>query len=142
VMILASELRYSARLVALVLSMHMDRNGGSCFPSLTTLARESGLGRSTVVRALAQIEEAGLIQRVGGSHGKPTRYQARSPTTGLLVVPQRDGAVPQRASAAGHKDVQESVHNISNRAQARKQRKGRTAGARSDWGHFPGADAG
>jgi hypothetical protein len=90
-LIIESELPSPAKLVALVLSTHMDRDGGSCFPSLTTIAQESGLGRSTVCRALDQIEGAGLIERVRGGTvrgGSPrlTRYRATSPTAGLGVV--------------------------------------------------------
>jgi hypothetical protein len=54
--VIASELGSSARLVALVLSLHMDRNGGSCFPSITTLQREASLARSTVCNALKEID--------------------------------------------------------------------------------------
>ena len=125
-MILASDLGSNARLVAHTLSTHMDRNGGSCFPSITTIQRESGLGRSTVCRALAELERAGFVQRLRGGRGRPTRYVATSPTAGLALVPQRDSTSP----TAGHEDVHEDVHNFSGRAHARRK-KGVRSGERT-----------
>jgi DNA-binding transcriptional MocR family regulator len=119
-----SDVRSSARLVALMLSTHMDRNGGSCFPSLTTLSGETGLGRSTVCRALNELDSAGLIRRVRQGRGRPTRYLATSPATGLPVVPQRDSGSP----ALAPEDVQEDVHT-SSRAPAARAGRGRRAGS-------------
>jgi DNA-binding FadR family transcriptional regulator len=118
----------SARLVALVLSTHMDRNGGSCFPSVTTIAREAGLGRSTVFRALEALERADYVERLRGGRGRPNRYRATSPTVGLLVVPERDAT----SAGAGHEDVQEDVHKFSPRAVARAGRRKPRARGRPD----------
>jgi hypothetical protein len=82
----ASDLPSTARLVALVLSMYMDGNGGSCFPSLTTIAEGTGLGRSTVIRALAERKRAHFIQRVKGGPTTPNRYRATSPVAGLPLA--------------------------------------------------------
>jgi DNA-binding transcriptional MocR family regulator len=124
-----SDLRSSARLVALVLSTHMDRNGGSCFPSLSTIARETALGRSTVKRALDALQEAGFIERVSGGPTTPNRYRAGRPGVNLPL-----GSLERRGRpTVGHEDVQEDVHNPSPRADAR--RKGRERApkkARSD----------
>jgi DNA-binding transcriptional MocR family regulator len=122
-LIVASDnLTSNARLVAFVLSTHMDRNGGSCFPSITTLQREAGVARSTVCRALNQLEREGLLERARGGRGRPTRYRATS-ATGVLVdvelVPQADST-----SATGvPEDVQEGVQNIFTRADARSKGK-------------------
>ena len=120
----AERLPASARLVALVLSTHMDRNGGSCFPSLTRLQGESGLARSTVCLALDRLDREGLISRVRGGRGRPTRYLATSPITGLPVVRSSDSTRP----AVVPEDVQEDVYKPSGRADARRQRRGRAAG--------------
>jgi DNA-binding transcriptional MocR family regulator len=127
-LIIESELPSPAKLVALVLSTHMDSNGGSCFPSLTTLAQESGLGRSTVCRALDQVARAGLVKRVRGGRGKPPRYRATSPTAGLVVVPERDSSSP----TAGPEDVQEDVHNPSRARTRARERSARAESARSE----------
>ena len=128
-LITGSELPWTARLVALVLSTHMNRNGGSCHPSLTTIAQESGLGRSTVCRALAELERSRFLRRdPGGPPKRPTRYRASSPTAGLVVVPERDSSSP----AAGHEDVHKDVQNLSRaRARAEERKSARAAGARS-----------
>jgi hypothetical protein len=68
-LVVGSDVGKSARLVAFVLPTHMDRNGGSCFPSLTTISRESGLARSTVCIALTELASAKLVERVPGGSG-------------------------------------------------------------------------
>jgi hypothetical protein len=125
-LILASELRPSARLIAFALSTHMDSDGGSCFPSLTRLQRETGLSRSGVILALAELERASLIERVRGGRGRPTRYRATSPLTGLPVV----HSVDPTSALSGPEDVQEDAHNYSGRAHARrKKERGARAGS-------------
>lgn len=49
------------RAVLLVLADRAD-DSGQCWPSHSTLARESGLARSTVKKVLIQLREAGLIR--------------------------------------------------------------------------------
>jgi hypothetical protein len=126
-LIVESELPSPAKLVALVLSTHMDSNGGSCFPSLSTIAREAALGRSTVIRALADLERAQLIEKVKGGPTGSNRYRATSPTAGLVVIPERELPSP----TAGHEDVQEDVHNPSARVRARGRKRARRS-ARSE----------
>ena len=86
-MILASELGPSARLVAFVLSTHMDRNGGSCFPSITTIQRETGYGARPFAARSTELERAGLDRAAPGRRDRPTRYAA-------LVVAHRDYGSP------------------------------------------------
>ena len=60
----------------------MDRNGASCFPSLTRIQREANLARSTVCSALDQLESARFIARArgGSSESQPAIAQpVRSP---------------------------------------------------------------
>lgn len=72
---MTSGLTPTERLVGLTLSLHMDRDGGSCWPSLTTLANETGLSRRTVIRALNTLDAEGYIKRARGGPGRPTRYE-------------------------------------------------------------------
>src|SRR6185295_12173612 len=51
------------KLVLLVLANRADGKTHECFPSLTTIARETGLARSTVTQALGRLESLGLIRR-------------------------------------------------------------------------------
>jgi predicted ArsR family transcriptional regulator len=154
--IIASTVGSSARLVALVLSTHMDRDGGSCFPSLTTLARETGLSRRTVCNALDELEHAGLVERARTGRGRPTRYRATSATTALAGAAGSAADDTQlvqllhltSATAAPEdvqEDAQESVHKTykpKRRANARQTRKGaRAAGAHPDSNYLDGDGA-
>lgn len=64
--------------VALTLSLHMSERGESCFPKLTTLARETSRGRSTIAAALAGLEANGWL-KVERDPGKSNRYTAKLP---------------------------------------------------------------
>lgn len=127
-----SDLPYTDRHILMTLASLADPNTASIpdrfMPSLTELARFTGLGRSTVARRLIEIENAKWVQReqpsVQDAWGKKERTAyhlcipvqvSTSPTTGL--VPEGDqsqngtspaegpGLVPERDStspAAGH----------------------------------------
>ncbi len=47
-----------------MLDMHADRATGACFPALATLAREMGVSRRTVQRALDDLERLGFVERI------------------------------------------------------------------------------
>ena len=94
-LVVGAPLPWWAKWVAVALSLHMDGDGGSCWPSVSTLAAETGLSRATVFRALAVLAddpekdgkrkpgEAAFIVRRPGGHGPTdtTRYRA--------VIPRR-----------------------------------------------------
>jgi hypothetical protein len=128
--VIGSGIESSARLVALVLSMHMNRNGGSCFPSLTTLQRETGLSRTCVCKALKELEAAKLIERLR-SPGRVTHYLATSPLSGLPLVRSADSTSPPDVP----EDVQEDVHNPSPRVRAGGKEQGRRARGARPTGH-------
>ena len=81
-----SELQGLDKLVLIVLANHCnDQDGnpkrGLAWPSVTTSARETGSGRSTVNRALNRLEAGGFLTRE--NHGtRSTHYR--------LSVPERD----------------------------------------------------
>lgn len=58
----ASPLNSSQRLVGLVLSLHMNEVGASCFPGHDRLAHETGLHRVTVTRAVRDLERRGFLR--------------------------------------------------------------------------------
>jgi hypothetical protein len=59
-----SDLSRRARLVASVLFTYMDPDGGSCFPSLATIAHDAGYsGTSSVLDGLAELEAGGWLLR-------------------------------------------------------------------------------
>lgn len=90
--ICASELAPTSRLVAHVLAVHMNAARASCFPGMATIARESGLCRRSVVRAVQDLEARGYIAVVerGGTKrsgkARSNSYEARFPT-GDTVAP-------------------------------------------------------
>ena len=57
-----SELNHRARAVYMYLKDHADRED-KCWPGIRTMARELGLSRSTVKRALDDLCKAGLLTR-------------------------------------------------------------------------------
>ena len=62
---------------------------GECYPSLTTLAKDAGLGRSTLCRVLMTLCNNGLVKRQKGI--KPSTLYT------LQLVPLRDSASPALA---------------------------------------------
>jgi hypothetical protein len=75
-----SELSPSARLVALTLSTYMNAQGEECFPSVPTLAHDTGLSVRAVQYALRQLEAGQWLSTTFRTHrrGDPTssRYVA------------------------------------------------------------------
>ena len=57
---------YRARLVLYALACHAPDETLKCFPSIAALEEETALSRSGVFRALAELEEAGLVVRKSG----------------------------------------------------------------------------
>jgi DNA-binding MarR family transcriptional regulator len=58
----SSELPHRAVAVFMYLSDRSDKDG-KCYPAIGTIARELKLSRSTVKRALADLEKSGRIRR-------------------------------------------------------------------------------
>jgi hypothetical protein len=116
--LLASDLPSTDKLVAFVLSMHMTGAGGSCYPSLTRIANETSLGRSTVAEALGRLEQAGWIYRERGGPNRTTRYQACLPagSPGAGLVQEADGGSP----GAGHKDANTERHRSTSLSSVEK----------------------
>lgn len=73
------------------LALFMDAETGRCWVSLATLERASKLGRSTVKKALDELEGGGFLQRVSGAPlRRPNAYTAALPA----VDPQRPACPP------------------------------------------------
>lgn len=77
-----SDLRPTLRHVALTLSLHMNERGGSAYPSVGTLGRETGLSESTVRTSLRELEGGGWLDAdvTAGGKGRTNRYRASIPT--------------------------------------------------------------
>jgi hypothetical protein len=80
----------TTRHVLLTLSLHMDKDGGSCFPSTKKTARETGLSERTVCTHLEIAKAQGWIEKNGrvytGRNWKRHFYQALIPPDALKEV--------------------------------------------------------
>ena len=65
-----------AQFILHLLANKADENF-SCYPSIRTLMAESGAGRSTVMRALKELEASGLITRQAQFHDSGARRSSR-----------------------------------------------------------------
>ena len=70
--------RSSVLAVGHVLANHADKEGGSCWPSLATIMDEAIVSKRTALRALAELEETGLLYR---------RRRGRTSNSYRLLVP-------------------------------------------------------
>jgi hypothetical protein len=66
---------YKLRLLALVVAVYAsDKDGGNVFPSVRTLAADTGLHRSQVVAALRQLRDLGVLRVERARGRRTTRY--------------------------------------------------------------------
>lgn len=74
-------LNQSAIAVASVLLERANRDTGQCFPSVATIEKDSGVPKSTVLRALKALEKCGWIESTK-RHGAVTHYRLTSANAG------------------------------------------------------------
>ena len=122
----------------LVLLLALQHHAPNIHPSLATLARESGLGRSTVCRLITVLEERGWLRterRFAGNGGNsstvyhlliwPIRSAEVEPAEPMTLIPERDNPcptagqplIPERDNpcpTAGHKQYESKNKNKSN----------------------------
>jgi hypothetical protein len=102
--ITTSSLTATQRHVAHVLGLHMNSDGGSCYPSIALIALETGYSRRAVQYGLRVLEAKGWIRReAGGKKGgrgleHTSRYQARIP---------RGAPVARRGATETHRGAPE-----------------------------------
>ena len=134
---LESDLKGLDKLVYIMIANHVNDapkhpKCGLAWPSVTTIARETGIGRSTVNRALNRLEAGGFLTRE--NHGtrsthyrlsvperdtnarareRPTADEVPERDTNTLVAQSGTGGVPERDSGcprAGHKSPKEPLN--------------------------------
>lgn len=75
-----AQLQPNTRLVGLVLSLHMNKAGESCFPGLELLKTQTGLGRSAVSEHIRKLTARGWVdRRPNPGRSKATEYVATFP---------------------------------------------------------------
>jgi hypothetical protein len=96
-----SDLKAVTRHVALVLSMHMNDKGGSCWPSISTVARETGLSERCVRASIGELcdKSTWLKVSMGGGRGNPNRYTAVIPNSAPHSVNDVPGGDESRHDA-------------------------------------------
>jgi hypothetical protein len=88
-----SHLPPTVRHVALALSLHMNEMGGSCFPSVATLAEETGRHTETVSDSLRHLETAEFIRIIRPKlqgRGRFNQYEARIPEGSSQTPPSEE----------------------------------------------------
>ncbi len=75
----------SQRLVGLVVSLHVERDGARASPSVEAIASQAGLSRRSVHRALAVLKHQGWIS-VEQQPGRPSGYRIRFPKEELWMT--------------------------------------------------------
>jgi hypothetical protein len=87
----------------------MSERGDSCFPSLTTLERETGRARTTVARSLKELEAGGWLVVEHGGKGRANRYQATIPVGSSTTLLPPSSAVTPPSSVTLPEVVKEVV---------------------------------
>ena len=75
------------KLVLLLLANRHNKDTGMCYPSIPRMCTESGKGRRTVIRAISQLEKAGLLS-IEKTFGKVNHYRLHTSAT-ATPVPER-----------------------------------------------------
>ncbi len=132
-----------AKLVLIALAQHADE-AGECYPSVARIAELTGMGRTTVRRALATLEARSLIdvevRRLDGRQAS-SRYTLslprgpqrtpETPARGPQRTPARGPQRPIQGSAADPESVNESVRRERARAGVRSEPLGTPARLRA-----------
>jgi hypothetical protein len=93
-----------------VLSLHMNADGRSCFPSVPLIAAEAGLGLTAVKSALRAVETAGYVERkTGGASGRGDRSEYRA------SIPAEISLRPERGHAATPSETSDDAWRRSER---------------------------
>jgi hypothetical protein len=135
--IAASTLTSTQRLVCHTLALHMDTEGGSCFPATPTIASEAGCKKRAVELALAAIEAAGFVnRRRGGASGRGDKstYEATVPTGNRAHQerPSLSGKGVSSAPIDRNKGVSETPKGRSSRNERAHHERPRKSGARPE----------
>ena len=130
--------------VWLALARRADQSG-RCWPSITTIQKDTGLGRPTVYRAIRELVDAGeIVVEPGGGKGNQTnRYRFASSSHGELVT---DGnQFPTLTKVVPHRDKGSSQgeHKPYTRTKHKNQTNGRARSLSADtafstwWASYP-----
>ena len=105
---MASDLALTTKALLHTLCAHMNGDGGSCYPSMETVAREMTVHRATAHRALGDavrsgwlvVESKGGVAPGRGGAGKTNRYTATIPAADQLSHPRDSSEADQLSHPA------------------------------------------
>lgn len=101
------------RFVLLTLSLHMDKDGGSCFPSTRTLAGKTGLSERSVCTHLETAAKEGWIKKMlhglPGQRWKRHKYEADIPENLLKEIQHLNSKGTEPYDKKALKEVQSST---------------------------------
>ena len=104
---------FSAKMVLLALAWRSDTDG-TAWPRIGRMATDTGLGRSTVRRAIGRLSSAGLVEVIH-TPGRVSRYRLTPPAAGAVTPPAADapparsGRTPRPQRARNREQVIEHV---------------------------------
>lgn len=135
-----------AKAVFPVICAFADFTTGECYPSLATIERLSGVGRSWVAKAIQELVEKGLILRRSGDPRHSNRYRV-VPWGGAAAAPPQshNGTPPGAAPAPGAVPERHSNYTqvtIANVNTSKNDYRRRRAGPPPDSPAAPGRPAG
>lgn len=64
------EVSMNAKAVACYLAVRVNKNTRDAFPQQTTIAKELGVSRATVMRCIAELVDGGWLEKEQGRRGK------------------------------------------------------------------------
>jgi hypothetical protein len=102
---------YRERLVYLALFSHTNSEG-TCWPSLPTLAAETGLSRSVVSPAVLRLRDRGLVE-LESRKGRVNRYWL--PAEQLLALVEEECAPVQNPDGLGNWSPSDITHPTANK---------------------------
>ncbi|HUX01940.1 MAG TPA: helix-turn-helix domain-containing protein [Phycisphaerae bacterium] len=110
-----ADLTASAKLVWAALAAHLGPEGDAVWPSFSRLARMTGAGRRTVVRAVEELAGSDLIA-IERTEGRRNRYRLRQPAAGLFEPPIEPADPCQSGTGANLAPVPDCPHTSASLA--------------------------
>ena len=103
--------------VAGALGRYVNADSGKAWPSLSRLAKDARLHRSTVCRALMRLERGGFLSRQSGGPTFSTVYTPKSYPQGSRTSATRVGAPVRLGSRTGVREVVAPVRHEQGKEQ-------------------------
>jgi hypothetical protein len=102
--------------VAAVIASYMNERTGHANPSIARIAKQSRLARTTVLRAIARLEAAGLLD-VAHGRGQGNHYRAATPAQDVATGPRRrSNQLPHAPPNQSHHATGRTMRPVADRS--------------------------